>query len=175
MSVFLFQEKGKNIMQFVISIGTNLGDRLENLKKSIDALNYIPYTDVTKVSCVYETEPVGYRRQSNFYNICILVKSVLEPNEMLGACLGIEGAMGRKRTLRYGPRIIDLDIIFAEDFKISSKNLVLPHPRFRERRFVLEPLLDLFEDGMAYGTDIKKLLDSVDHQGIKKTEFKIEL
>ncbi|MGN0522156.1 MAG: 2-amino-4-hydroxy-6-hydroxymethyldihydropteridine diphosphokinase [Eubacterium sp.] len=160
-------------MEFVLSVGTNIGDRLENLKKCIDSINLIPYTDVIKVSSVYETEPVGYARQDNFYNICILVESILEPNEMLGACLGIEGAMGRKRTLRYGPRIIDLDVILAENSKVSSRNLDLPHPRFKERRFVLEPLLELFPDGSAYGIEFKSCLDLTKDQGIQRLDYKI--
>ena len=155
-------------MEYIISVGTNLGDRKENIKRSIDAINLLPYTDVIAQSSVYETEPVGYARQENFYNIILKVESIFEPNEMLGACLGIESGFGRLRTVRFGPRIIDIDIIFAEDCKIESRNLIVPHPRYHERRFVLEPLLEIFCDGLVYGTDIKPFIECLEGQEIIK-------
>ena len=159
-------------MEYIISVGTNLGDRKENIAKAIDALNLLPYTDVIAQSRIYETAPGGYARQDNFYNIILKVRSIFEPGEMLGACLGIEAGFGRVRTVRYGPRILDLDIIFAEDLKIGTRNLTVPHPRFHERRFVLEPLLDIFPDGVVYGTEIKPLLDKINktRQDLKLAE-----
>ncbi len=155
-------------MEYILSVGTNLGDRKENINRCIEAINLLPYTDVVNQSAIYETEPVGYARQENFYNIILKVESIFEPHEMLGACLGIEAGFGRKRAVRFGPRIIDVDIIFAENEKIESRNLILPHPRYQQRRFILEPLLDLFADGIVYGTDIKPFIDAIDGQEIKK-------
>lgn len=148
-----------------------MGDRKENIERAIEAVNLLPYTDVIKHSSVYETEPVGYARQQNFYNIVLLVESVLEPGEMMGACLGIESGFGRVRTVRNGPRIIDLDIIFAENEKIETRNLVVPHPRYHERRFVLEPLLELFPDGSVYGTDIRGYISQIEGQEINKLDI----
>lgn len=155
-------------MEYILSVGTNLGDRKENINRCIEAINLLPYTDVVNQSAIYETEPVGYARQENFYNIILKVESIFEPHEMLGACLGIEAGFGRKRAVRFGPRIIDVDIIFAENEKIESRNLILPHPRYQQRRFILEPLLDLFADGIVYGMDIKPFIDAIDGQEIKK-------
>ena len=155
-------------MEYIISVGTNMGDRKENIDRAIESINLLPYTDVIRQSSVYETEPVGYARQQNFYNIALVVESVFEPGEMLGACLGIESGFGRLRTVRNGPRIIDLDIIFAENAEINSRNLIVPHPRYHERRFVLEPLLELFPDGTAYGIEFKHYLDEIDGQEIIK-------
>lgn len=155
-------------MEYILSVGTNIGDRMANIERCIDSINLLPYTDVTDRSAVYETEPVGYARQENFYNIILKVESIFEPNEMLGACLGIEAGFGRLRTVRFGPRIIDIDIIFAEDEKIVSRNLIVPHPRYTERRFILEPMLDLFPDGMVYGTDIKPYIAKLEGQAITK-------
>ncbi len=155
-------------MEYILSVGTNLGDRKENINRCIEAINLLPYTDVVNQSAIYETEPVGYARQENFYNIILKVESIFEPHEMLGACLGIEAGFGRKRAVRFGPRIIDVDIIFAENEKIESRNLILPHPRYQQRRFILEPLLDLFADGIVYGTDIKPFIDAIDGQEIKR-------
>ena len=157
-------------MEYILSVGTNLGDRKENIERCIKSINLLPYTDVIEQSAIYETEPVGYARQENFYNIILKVESIFEPNEMLGACLGIEAGFGRLRTVRFGPRIIDIDIIFAENEKIESRNLIVPHPRYHERRFILEPMLDIFKDGVAYGIDFKKYIDKIDGQEVKKVE-----
>lgn len=157
-------------MHYIISIGTNLGDRKKNLLNAIDAINNIPYTDVIKASSIYETAPVDYLRQDNFYNIAIEVKSQFEPAEMLGICLGIESGLGRIRGIKNGPRIIDLDIIFAGDQVIKTKNLIVPHPRYNERRFVLEPLLEIFPDGEYYGKNFKKYINKVKDQKIEKID-----
>jgi 2-amino-4-hydroxy-6-hydroxymethyldihydropteridine diphosphokinase len=158
-------------MEYILSVGTNIGDRKANIDNCINAINLIPYTDVIEQSAIYETEPVGYARQENFYNIVLKVESILEPNEMLGACLGIEAGFGRLRSIRFGPRILDVDIIFAENEKVESRNLSLPHPRYFERRFVLEPLLDIFPNGIVYGTDIKPFIEKIEGQQIKKVEL----
>ena len=157
-------------MHYIISLGSNLGDRKQNLEKAIDSLNNIPYTDVIKASSIYETEPVDYLRQDNFYNIVVEVRSQFEPAEMLGICLGIESGLGRIRGIKSGPRIIDLDLIFAEDKAIKSKNLIVPHPRYKERRFVLEPLLEIYPNGEFYGKNFKKYIDSVKDQKIEKID-----
>lgn len=158
-------------MEYIISVGTNIGDRKANIDKCIASINLLMYTDVTEQTAIYETEPVGYARQNNFYNIILKVESVFEPHEMLGICLGIEAGFGRVRTLRNGPRIIDLDIIFAEDMKIESRNLIVPHPRYTERRFILEPLLELFPDGIVYGRDIKPMIKKTEGQAITKLDI----
>ena len=154
-------------MHYIISLGSNIGDRKKNLEKAIDSINNIPYTDVIKASSVYETAPVDYLRQDNFYNIVVEVKSQFEPGEMLGICMGIESGLGRIRGIKNGPRIIDLDIIFAEDKKIKTKNLIVPHLRYNERNFVLTPLLEIHPEGEFYGRDFKKYIDGVKDQEIK--------
>lgn len=154
-------------MEYVLSMGTNIGDRKQNIEKAIESINSIPYTDVIKCSKIYETEPVGYARQDDFYNIVLLVSSEFEPHEMLGLCLGIEAGFGRKRGIKNGPRILDIDVIFAENEKIDTKNLEIPHQRYNERRFVLEPMLDIFPNGVAFGIDFKQYISKIDGQGIR--------
>ncbi|MDE6413762.1 MAG: 2-amino-4-hydroxy-6-hydroxymethyldihydropteridine diphosphokinase [Eubacterium sp.] len=161
-------------MRYILGIGTNIGNRMENIEKCIDAINLIPYTDVLMRSGIYETEPVGYARQQNFYNCNVLVESEFEPNEMLGICLGIESGFGRIRAMKNGPRILDIDLLMAEDFKTNTKNLTCPHPRMLERRFVLQPMLDLFEDGIVFGKDIKPYLERIEGQDVEKIEEKID-
>ena len=154
-------------MEYVLSMGTNIGDRKQNIEKAIESINSIPYTDVIKCSKIYKTEPVGYARQDDFYNVALLVNSEFEPHEMLGLCLGIEAGFGRKRGIKNGPRILDIDVIFAENEKIDTKNLEIPHPRYNERRFVLEPMLDIFPSGIAYGIDFKQYIQKIDGQGVR--------
>ncbi len=148
-------------MEYVLSLGTNIGDRKGNIEKAIESLALLPNTHILKRSSIYETEPVGFALQEKFYNIAVTVGSSLEPGEMLGACLGIEAALGRVRNFKNGPRIIDIDIIFAQDNIINTKNLTVPHPRYSERLFVLVPLLELFSDGIVYGTDIKLYVENL--------------
>jgi 2-amino-4-hydroxy-6-hydroxymethyldihydropteridine diphosphokinase len=155
-------------MQYVLSVGTNIGDKKQNIENAIESLNLIPNTRVIKCSAIYETEPVGYAEQDDFYNAVILVESSFEPNEMLGICMGIESALGRIRTIKNGPRIIDLDVIFAENNIVNTTNLTIPHPRYNERKFVLVPMLDLFPDGNVFGTNFAHYIDQIDNQDIRK-------
>lgn len=159
-------------MRYILGIGTNIGNRMENIEKCIDSINLTPYTDVLICSGIYETEPVGYARQQNFYNCCLLVESELEPNEILGMCLGIESAFGRKRGIKNGPRVLDVDLLMAENFRTKTKNLTVPHPRMLERRFVLEPLFDIFENGIVFGKDIKPFIEKIKGQEVTRISDK---
>ncbi len=93
---------------------------------------------------------------------------------MLGMCLGIESAFGRKRGIKNGPRILDVDLLMAEDYTTHTKNLTLPHPRMFERRFVLQPLLDIFESGTAFNVDFSSFLDKIEGQEVIKIEEKTD-
>ena len=155
-------------MKYIIGIGTNIGDRKKNIDDAVEALKLVPKTEVLRVSSLYETEPVGYAEQDSFYNICAEVESTLEPNEILGVCLGIEAGFGRIREFKNGPRIVDLDLILAEGESIETENLSVPHPRFGERRFVLIPLLELFPSGEAFGIKFSNNLLGIKGQGIKQ-------
>lgn len=157
-------------MKYIISVGTNIGDRKGNIEKAVEALNNIPYTDVVAASSIYETEPVGYARQQNFYNAVFVVKTKFNPHEMLGICLGIESGFGRVRGIKNGPRILDLDIIFAENQVIDEPNLIVPHTEYNKRRFVLEPLLELYPSGEVFGIVFGQYIDKIEGQFINKIE-----
>lgn len=133
-------------MKSVLALGTNIGDTMENLRHALDSLNHLPGTRVERVSSFYVTKPWGYANQDNFLNICAELETTLSPKALLGASLGIEAAMGRERPFKNSPRIIDIDIIFYEDVITDDEELTLPHPRFRERAFVLCPMGELFDD-----------------------------
>ncbi len=155
-------------MIYILSIGTNIGDRKENIERVVESLNLLPKTKVNKVSSIYETQPVGYDNQQNFYNICVEVESSFDPHEMLGCCLGIEAGFGRVRTIKNGPRIIDVDIILSDFGKVETENLLIPHPRFKERRFVLEPLKELYPSCSVFGVDFNGLSEKIENQEIVK-------
>ena len=146
-------------MKAYLGIGTNIGDRMKNLQDSIDALNLLPMTSVTDVSDVYETDPVGYDNQDDFLNIVVEVETELNSDNLLGAALGIESGLGRVRTIKNGPRIIDIDLLLFGDETKNTKSLILPHPRMLERNFVLKPLLDLdFQCSLISREKVKELL-----------------
>lgn len=161
-------------MKYVIGIGTNMGNRLENLKNAVYALELAPKTAVIKKSAVYETSPVGYAKQQDFYNCAVLCESAFEPHEMLGICLGAECVLGRVRNFKNGPRVIDMDLLLAEDKIIRTPNLIVPHPHIKERLFVLLPMLDLFESGVAFGFDFAGAIGGIKDQQIKKTKYTLD-
>ena len=161
-------------MKYVIGIGTNMGNRLENLKNAVYALELAPKTAVIKKSAVYETSPVGYAKQQDFYNCAVLCESAFEPHEMLGICLGAECGLGRVRNFKNGPRVIDMDLLLAEDKIIRTPNLIVPHPHIKERLFVLLPMLDLFESGVAFGFDFAGAIGGIKDQQIKKTKYPLD-
>jgi 2-amino-4-hydroxy-6-hydroxymethyldihydropteridine diphosphokinase len=129
-----------------IAVGSNLGDRKENLKTAKDYLEKIEGIQFLKSSSVYETEPVGGPPQGKYLNAVWKVETSLEPKQLLEKLLGIEAQMGRIRKEKNGPRPIDLDILFYEDRILHESDLEIPHPQLQTREFVLKPLMDLAPD-----------------------------
>lgn len=134
-----------------IALGTNLGERLENLKRAVELIDKVDALEIKSVSSVYETRPVGGPEQSNYLNACALIKSELTPTLLLLKLLEIENIMGRVREERWGPRIIDLDLLVYENVIMNTPLLELPHPRLTERDFVLIPLCDIAPDLVITG------------------------
>lgn len=126
-----------------LSIGTNMGERFENLKHAIRLLIGTKGVEVVCISSIYETAAVGYTDQADFLNIVVYVKTVHAPMEMLEICQSIENELGRIRVFRWGPRIIDLDILLYNQENIETESLTVPHPRMVERAFVLGPLIEI--------------------------------
>lgn len=155
----------------VIGLGTNLGERLDNLQFAVDALNLVPGVQVLKASSVYETAPVGFADQPDFLNAVLLLETTLSPAAVLGTCLGIEGAAGRVRSFKNGPRVLDMDVLLYEDVQLDTQELALPHPRMTERGFVLVPLLDLFPDGIAFDLNFGDILQCMDCSDVRRTDY----
>lgn len=126
-----------------LGIGTNIGDKVRNIDDALVSIKRLPLTKIISVSDLYETLPWGYAEQDNFYNICLKIETGLSPNGILGACLGIEAAIGRERTFMYAPRVIDIDVLLYENANLNTEELTVPHPRMKERAFVLVPLKDV--------------------------------
>ena len=126
-----------------ISIGSNIGDRLHCLVEAVRALHSHGKVKVLSVSSIYETEPVGYVDQADFLNLVIGVETELDAQRLLAVCQKIEHELGRVRDIRWGPRTVDLDILLYNNDNIEAENLIVPHPRMRERAFVLIPLLEI--------------------------------
>jgi 2-amino-4-hydroxy-6-hydroxymethyldihydropteridine diphosphokinase len=127
-----------------VGIGSNLGDREGNVRRALELLGADPHIEVVAVSELRETEPVGLLEQPDFVNAAAQVRTELSPRELLDRLLAVERELGRVRTgERYGPRTIDLDLLLYGQEVVEEPGLTVPHPRLAERRFALEPLLDL--------------------------------
>ena len=148
--------------EIFIALGSNMGDREENLLRAVAAVGRLPDTRITALSPFYDTEPVGGISQHNFLNAVMRLTSSLTPQELLQELLQIETAVfERKRDLHWGPRSIDLDILFYGSEVIDNPpELLLPHPRLHERRFVLAPLADIAPEFVhpVHGRSISELL-----------------
>lgn len=126
-----------------IGLGSNIGDKTGNLKKAIDELGRVSGNKVLAVSSFYKTEPVGEVEQDWFINAVVKIETGLIPRELLKTLLDIERNLGRIREIKWGPRIIDLDILLYDDLVIEEEGLAVPHPHLHERGFALTPLAEI--------------------------------
>ncbi len=145
---------GEGTIAFV-GLGANLGDRHANIQTALSKLADSPEVEIIHSSSLYETTPVGVTDQPDFLNTVAAVRTMLPPRGLLAALLHIENQMGRARNLRWGPRVIDLDLLLYGDQQIQSPGLTVPHPRLRERAFVLVPLAEIAPDLRLPGDDKK--------------------
>lgn len=144
-----------------LSLGSNLGDRLNYLRRAISDLNTLDGVHVVRLSSVYETEPVGVEGQPAYLNLVAVVSTRLDPHALLAACHDIERAHGRVRTVRWGARTLDIDLLLYDGVEMDTPKLTLPHPRMHERAFVLVPLLEVAPDIAVSGTPAREWLRKI--------------
>lgn len=126
-----------------IALGTNLEPRAAHLEKALELFRSLPDLEVKRVSSIYESKPVGYLDQPDFLNLVFEAETDLLPLDLLDSCQSIEQELGRVRTIRFGPRTLDVDIVLYGAERIEEDRLIVPHPRMQERSFVLLPLQEL--------------------------------
>ncbi len=161
-------------MKAYLGIGTNIGDRLNNIENAVSALTHLPLTIAEKVSPVYETEPWGYTQQETFYNVCVKIDTQLSPKALLGACLGIEAAFGRERPFKNAPRVIDIDLLLYENVTMNETELTVPHRYIGERAFVLVPLKDVLPELTFGDADYRNNYENIEKTGVKKV-FELDI
>ena len=130
-------------MRVQLSIGSNLGDPAAQLRAAIDCLDADDHIRVCATSHSYETEPVGIENQPTFLNMAVEIETALQPLELLETVKTIECQLGRKDTFRWGPRVLDIDLILWEQTVVNDQRLTLPHAEFRTRAFVLTPMAEI--------------------------------
>jgi 2-amino-4-hydroxy-6-hydroxymethyldihydropteridine diphosphokinase len=150
-----------------LALGSNLGDRLANLRRAVELLDATPGIRVDRTSSVYETDPVG-PPQPDYLNAVAEVHTTLTARRLLDACLYVEEELGRVREERWGPRTLDVDVLTFGDERIEEPGLTIPHPRMGERAFVLIPLRELAPDlVLPDGRSITEAEAGVDSRGVR--------
>ncbi|MDJ0703270.1 MAG: 2-amino-4-hydroxy-6-hydroxymethyldihydropteridine diphosphokinase [Leptolyngbyaceae cyanobacterium MO_188.B28] len=152
-----------------IALGSNLGDSLAILEGALVSLNQVPGGSLQARAHIYLTAPIG-PPQPDYLNCCALFKTILSPEEVLRILLKIEAEFGRVRRERWGPRLLDLDLLLFDNLVLETPTLQLPHPRMHERAFVLAPLAEIAPDWIEpiSGKSIAQLLQAVDCSGVQK-------
>ncbi len=152
-----------------LSLGSNLGDRKQNLARALDLISV--QAVVEKLSSIYETEPVGYKDQPLFLNAVCRISTELSPEKLLRLAKKIEAELGRVPSFLNAPRTIDIDVLFCGDKVFSNRELTIPHPSLAERAFVLVPLAEIAPDLVhpVNGRKVKELLDDLgEASGVRK-------
>ncbi|MFA9475395.1 MAG: 2-amino-4-hydroxy-6-hydroxymethyldihydropteridine diphosphokinase [Filomicrobium sp.] len=153
-----------------IALGSNIGDKTANINHAITLLTGRDDIRLRARSRDYRTPPWGKTDQDWFVNACIGVATSLSPHELLRRCLETEVEMGRKRAEKWGPRLIDLDVLLHGDAVLSDAELILPHPHITVRAFVLAPLADIAPNILIDGKSVLQWLEQIDKAGVEPIE-----
>ena len=156
-----------------LGLGSNLGDRVETIRKAMEMISKIPGVSASSSSSLYETEPVGISDQPMFVNAVLEIETDLSPEELFSKLKDIESELGRTETIRWGPRIIDIDILLFGDRVIEERDLTIPHPEMTKRGFVLVPLCEIAPEikHPKLKKTIREIADGLgDISGVEKIE-----
>lgn len=158
-----------------VALGSNLGEPENQLRKAVSALAALPLSELDKVSSVYRSAAVGPGAQPDFLNAVVRLRTTLSAIELLDALQQIEQQQGRVRDVRWGPRTLDLDLLLYADKTIASPRLTVPHPRMRQRHFVLYPLCEIAGEKLALpgDTTLATLLAHCSRDGLMKTQHQL--
>jgi len=161
------QHRASSIERIFVALGSNLGDRAGWLQKALQKLSALPAIEFVRASSIYETDPVGKIDQPAFLNQVVEVRTTLAPEEFLDRLLRIEAELGRERRERWGPRIIDLDLLAYGNRQAQTNRLVLPHAELHRRRFVLAPWAEIAPEFEVAGfkATVNELLQRCDDHG----------
>ena len=154
-----------------IGIGSNIGDKVLHYEKAVAEILRADHHCLLAASSLYRTKPLGYKEQDWFINGVIQIETDLNPFELLRSLKAIESRLGREKTIRWGPRTIDLDILFYDDSEVQTEELQVPHPRLQERQFVLIPLVEINQTlphPVLKKTVAELLEDLKEDQGVEK-------
>ena len=156
------------VTRAALAFGSNLGDSAGMIGRAIDALDEMVDVSVTARSSLYATPPWGVEDQPDFVNACALVETDLAPLDLLSACKDLEVALGRVPGERWGPRLIDIDVLWMDSVSLESEHLTLPHPRMTERAFVLVPLAEIAPELVVGGRSVVDWCADLKSPGIRR-------
>ncbi len=146
-----------------LSLGSNIGEKIYYINQAISMINKIDGTNITAISSIYNTPPIGYTEQDFFLNCAVEIMTTLTPIQLLHQIQSIEKTLGRERTIKWGPRSIDIDIIFFDQLIINEPDIQIPHPHLQDRAFVMLPLNDINSEFLHpyYKKTVRELLSQL--------------
>lgn len=154
-----------------LALGANIGNPRESMRAVLALLGESGACDVTAVSSLYFTKPVGITDQPDFLNAVIAIRTTFSPVELLDLCRSVENKLGRQRTIKWGPRVIDIDILLYGDAAVSEESLTIPHPDMMDRAFVLVPLAEIAPDvPLPGGVNARDAAAKLDQSGVRLIE-----
>ena len=160
------EDEAAHIHTVALGLGSNLGDRDANLRAALARL--APAVTIARISAIYDTAPMLVTAQPRFHNIACIAHTTLTPLALLRHTKAVEASVGRTPGIRYGPRVVDIDLLLYDDLVLDTPELHIPHPRIAERAFVLAPLVEIAPDLVISGIRVREALRRLDLSGIEK-------
>jgi 2-amino-4-hydroxy-6-hydroxymethyldihydropteridine diphosphokinase len=161
---------GSSPVEIGLGLGSNIGDKPGNIRRALALLEARKAVEITAVSSIYRTAPWGYLDQDAFANACALARTRLAPAALLAEAKAVEAEMGREKTIRWGPRLIDIDILFYGDLPLAAPDLILPHKELFNRAFVLMPLAEIAPELHIGGRSISEAAVALNDGSVRKWE-----